>query len=186
MKSLDEINEIEQAFSRSKLPSSTITGGLMPAITAYEERYTLGENDKETVLRLLFLYWYALVEPPYITGLDDVCEPAVRFVTLFEESESKYQGDFEFSLIVGYLLSLAPFLFGDQEKWEDKSSELLARAAHLEPTNPIIDAVKRDIHPASEAFLKAFSDKSIQSLFKDRFSNRGYMGVYLIESLSSQ
>ena len=183
MKSLDDINDIEQAFSVSAKPNAAVTGGLMPAVALYEGRYFRGASDKETVLRLLFLYWYALAEPPYITGLDGVSEPALRFTQLFEKAEPKYQHDAEFCWILGYLLSLDPFFFGNEEKWRDKSKALLARAFQLEPTDPIIQLVRTKALNAVHSVSDGSTSERVQLLLSARFTNRGYMGIYLMQAL---
>src|SRR6266542_1857804 len=44
-----------------------------------------GSCDRELALHLMFLAWYLLIEPPYLTGFDEGRVPSDELVAMFNE-----------------------------------------------------------------------------------------------------
>src|SRR5437868_2896310 len=78
MYSLEEITDVESRY-RDGAPS------LGQALEMLLARWNVGARDEETVLRLLFLLWYNVVEPIDLTGLPSETDSSL-FRKVFEEA----------------------------------------------------------------------------------------------------
>lgn len=112
-----------------------------------------GNRDRELCLHLLFLCWYGLAEPPFLTGFlgpefDDVQE---FFAEVFEHVRPDIENDPEMLYTIGLGARLFGYMLpGGEKVWDPKSEEFRRRYRHLCPEG---------------------LDPSI-------FSNRGYYGEY--------
>ncbi|MFN8577531.1 MAG: hypothetical protein U0354_11795 [Candidatus Sericytochromatia bacterium] len=101
MKTLDEIHTLE------------INENWEEAIKELEIRYKNYPNEKETILRLIFTYWYLIIEDGIIKhnlSLDDL---RYKFKLLYEETKEKFKLDAEYQWIVGFLIRLYEVDQGD-------------------------------------------------------------------------
>jgi hypothetical protein len=101
---LGEITEIENRYVVDGEPVLGL------AYAAFLERWELGSRDRETCLRLLFLAWYACVEPESLTSLtsrivvDDAnCSRALLFGQIFDWLGGVSLSDPEALLVVGWM-----------------------------------------------------------------------------------
>ena len=97
-----------------------------------------GNRDREFRLHLLFLSWYCLVEPPYLTGFDESTCPSAQlpglFSAVYETFTDSILDDPEVLCVVGLMAHLAPWaLGGDEGVWEARSRDFRARYRALVP-----------------------------------------------------
>jgi hypothetical protein len=112
MLSIDKITAIEDEYH-----SSSHTASLGRAYDALVGRWKEGARDRETALRLLFLIWYGLAEPPYITGLKDVNR--TRINELFQRLGGEFSTDPEVLFVIFAMCETAPWALGEESYWRD-------------------------------------------------------------------
>ena len=110
MLSIDKITAIEDEYH-----SSTHTPSLGRAYDALVVRWKEGARDRETALRLLFLIWYGLAEPPYFTGLKDVNR--TRINELFQRLGGEFSTDPEVLFVIATMCQIAPWALGEEPYW---------------------------------------------------------------------
>ena len=93
-----------------------------------EKEWASGKRDTHIARRILFLAWYAVVEPSFVTGIDST--PYVKQVwhELLSVVERSAQNNLESALILGYMASFAPYVFGSDDVWLPKAQSLLENA----------------------------------------------------------
>ena len=95
-----------------------------------------GNRDRELCLHLLFLGWYGLAEPPFLTGferpeLDDL--PNV-FAKVFDYVQPNIERDAEMLYVVGLGADLFGCLLpGGERIWDPRSKEYRRRYRELCP-----------------------------------------------------
>jgi hypothetical protein len=116
-------------------------GGTATLAEAYRRllgQWNLGDHDREVGLHLLFLAWYGLVEPTFITGFeanDTVSESLRRkFNEVYSEMERSLVSDPEFLYVVGLMAHLFPWALGKPEDWEQRGEEYRLRYRSLAPS----------------------------------------------------
>ncbi len=126
-----------------ELEKFDVTGGKPTLAAAYEilrDAWRSGDRDRELALHLMFLCWYMLIEPPHLTGLDERRVPSSELIAVFNEVHDYMtpasQGDAEFLYVVGLMSQLAPWLLGDNDMWEARSSQYRAGYRRLQPNGP--------------------------------------------------
>ena len=110
MYSIDKINAIEEEYY-----SPPHAASLGRAYDALVVRWKEGARDRETALHLLFLIWYGLAEPPYLTGLKDVNR--TRIVELFQRLGGEFSTDPEVLFVVSVMCDNAPWALGEELYW---------------------------------------------------------------------
>jgi hypothetical protein len=123
-----------------ELEKFDVAGGKPTLAAAYEilrDARRSGDRDRDLALHLMFLCWYMLIEPPHLTGLDQRCVPSSELVAVFNEVHDYMapgsQGDAEFLYVVGLMSQLAPWLLGDNDMWEARSSQYRVSYRRLQP-----------------------------------------------------
>jgi hypothetical protein len=116
--SLDDIHELEV---RDDYPA---------AIDALEERLRADPSERETVIRLGFNLWYAVVEADRMQKQLPTERYATRFMELFREYRSRFDSDADFCWAYGVGISLFWFQFLGAD--ESLGVGLLARAKELD------------------------------------------------------
>jgi len=112
MYSIDKINAIEEEYH-----SASHAASLGRAYDALVVRWKEGARDRETALHLLFLIWYGLAEPPYLTGLKDVNR--TRIVELFQRLGGEFSTDPEVLFVVSVMCEIAPWALGEESYWRE-------------------------------------------------------------------
>lgn len=84
MKSLEEISKLELLENWEE------------AINSLEERVRKFPFEKESILRLMFLYWYLFIGEGYIPHNLDVKVLERKMKALFERTKSKFTSDAEY------------------------------------------------------------------------------------------
>jgi hypothetical protein len=112
---------------------------LADAFRILSAEWRKGNRSKDVGLHLLFLAWYALMEPPHLTGFAepnitsraDALQPTMTEV--FNALEPELSNDPEFLYAVGLMIQLAPWFFGDVHEWEERSAEFRKRYRKILP-----------------------------------------------------
>lgn len=107
--------------------------GLTEAVYLLEQRLTAGCTDKGTVLRLLFLYWFFLTEPAYLTNNRTNRDWRSCFANLVRIADDRFSGDSDYYWVLGYLLCFFP----EEEQLRTEGKALIARAIELAPNDPL-------------------------------------------------
>src|SRR5215204_6227353 len=94
--SIQEISEIERAYSHGGAPT------LGFAAAASLQRWRFGLKDEETFIRLVFLLWYQMTEPPFLTGLDKFEPEGVSVESLLADFgfEDRLSGEARFVVAI--------------------------------------------------------------------------------------
>lgn len=100
------------------------------AIDALEERLLSAPSERETVIRLGFNLWYAVVEADRMQKQLPTERYATRFMELFHEYRTRLDGDADFCWAFGLGISLFWFQFPGAD--ESLGAALLARAKELD------------------------------------------------------
>lgn len=96
-----------------------------------------GERDRELGLHLLFLSWYGLVEPPFLTGFPPSRENSQdlqhAFSEVYQQFSPRYGDDPEFLYAVGLMVHLFPWALDESAAWEQISEEYRRKYRQLAP-----------------------------------------------------
>ena len=172
--SIAEITQLENAY---------IVGAPTLGIAAAEllRRWRFGLKDEETLLRLIFLRWYSLTEPPFLTGLNEFADE-VEVENVLDEfgGEDRLSGEGRFVIAVlghgAYAVGL-----GEEAAWHEKSRRYFLAALRDDPASRLFADWKYLIGEAKDTRnLKTKIEPEIHA----RFAGRGYMGEYLKHTLS--
>ena len=129
--SLIDINNAEQGYLGTE--GSPVLGQAFDMLLA---RWTAGERDRETALRLLFLSWYANCEPPFLTGLPTERDTANICSETFAALGGTSTSDPEVCYVVGLMTELYPWCLGDEAHWVEVGRLLTNRSAEIQPSGP--------------------------------------------------
>ncbi len=172
--SIQEINEIERGYSHGAPTLGFAANALL-------QRWQFGLRDEETLVRLIFMLWYRMTEPPFLTGLDKFRSEVVSVEALIEDlgGESKLSGETRFIIAI---LGHGPYAFGlgNEKKWQEISRRFFSEAVELNLESRLFSEWKYLIGEADNSRnLKTLIEKEIHA----RFVGRGYMGDYLVHGL---
>ena len=144
-----ELSEIHKLEIMEKYPD---------VIDALEERLQTHSHEAETIIRLGFNLWYAVVENLRM-GMDLPTEDySERFMVLFKQYKTKLHDESDFCWAFGLGISLFAYMFpGANEQMGDK---LLERAKTL------------------DSFYSSFYSPEGEKEIKKRFSGRGIFANY--------
>ncbi len=97
-----------------------------------------GRRNRELALHLLFLCWYMLVEPPFLTGLDESRVSPDELSSLFNAIHESFVianlDDAEVLYTTGLAAHLFPWALGDIATWERRGAEYRKRYRALAPS----------------------------------------------------
>jgi hypothetical protein len=173
--SIQEINEIERGYSHG-VPT------LGFAAKALLQRWQLGIKDEETLVRLIFLLWYRMTEPVFLTGLDEFKVNDISVESLMHDSGREIGLSGEARFVVAVLGHGAyAFGLGSEVEWHGRSRRFFAEAAEMESQSLLFADWMYLIGEAEDSKnLKTKIEREIHA----RFNGRGYMGEYLTRVLS--
>lgn len=110
------------------------------AYVLLRDAWTQGSRDRDLLLHLLFLAWYSVAEPPFLTGfepgtvskedLDDILR-CVLDTLLGDPTECN---DVEALFVVGVMAQVAAWSFGDEAEWDARSRLYRLRYRELAPS----------------------------------------------------
>ncbi len=72
------VAEVERLYTEGGQPS------LGEAFRILRQQWLSGSRERDIALHLFFLAWYSFIEPPYLTGLTDLGDPAAVFRDIYE------------------------------------------------------------------------------------------------------
>ena len=116
--------------------------------TAYEilkQEWLDGNRDREVALHLMFLAWYGLCEPAYLTGFatedgstyiltDGLSDELQKiFQQVHDYFEPQIHEDAEMLYVVGLMAHLFSYLLGDYDEWNTLSLEYRKAYRALKP-----------------------------------------------------
>jgi hypothetical protein len=131
-----EITEIEDQYAVAGEPS------LGRAYEALRERFELGQRDRETSLRLMFLAWYSCSEPVELTGLPE-SDALTRevFRAAFEALGGELASDPEVVFTAGLMASLFPYCCGSEAGWAALGARLTNRYEAAPAESKLVESV---------------------------------------------
>lgn len=91
---------------------------LRRSLSLLRQRWDSGCRDRETALRLLFLCWYCRIEPPFVTGVEDVPQSDRLCLEAFEALGGAEASDAEVCFVVAQMAALCAWCLGDPGYWE--------------------------------------------------------------------
>ncbi len=107
---------------------------------AYEilkEQWQSGDRDRELGLHLMFLAWYGLVEPEYLTGFPDIEGASQKRMQMLTEVHTYFEPqiyqDTEMLYVFGLAAEMFWFMFDNVADWENRSMEYRKRYRDLLP-----------------------------------------------------
>ena len=105
---------------------------LSKELTVLENQWAAGKRDVSIARRILFISWYVAIEPSFVTDMDDT-PPSVKQVwdEVLSVAERSAQNDLESALVLGYMISFSPYIFGPNETWLPKAQSLLENAYRI-------------------------------------------------------
>jgi len=125
---------------------------LAAAYDVLKREWNNGNRDRELALHLMFLAWYGLCEPPFITGFE--MQDGINYILkdgLISELQRTFQQvhlyfqpaiskDPEMLYVVGLMAHLFPYMLGNNEEWESRSIEYrkLYRAKLPDGISPLV------------------------------------------------
>jgi hypothetical protein len=129
---------------------------LSDELAILKNKWVSGERDPDTARKLLFVGWYVFVEPDFVTGIDttlyakqstrigpngkpysvhaydgcmggtpDIQKILDELLLIVEDSANT---DLESALVLGYMASFSPYVFGSEDVWFRKAQSLLENA----------------------------------------------------------
>jgi hypothetical protein len=125
MDSLPELAGVEELYRQGE-PS------LGNALEIVAQQWAAGARGEGTLIRLLFLIWYGVVEPPALTGLP-MHYSGPSFEEVFESAGGEERASPLVLWAVGQMAEVAPWAIGEEEYWRKAARRLLDRARQLKP-----------------------------------------------------
>jgi hypothetical protein len=119
---LKDIDEIEKGYCHAH--GKPVLGEAFRLLNA---RWQAGQRDRETCLRLLFLAWYCLSEPTWLTGLPENADSKTLFQSVFAHLKQTTPDNPEFLFVAGYMASLWAWCCGNESQWEEVGRQCLRR-----------------------------------------------------------
>ena len=95
-------------------------------------------KDRAVSLHLIFLAWYGLAEPAFLTGFQETDrvpsgELQNSFHQVYNYLIDTNELDAEFYFVVGLMASIFPFYLGDESHWEEIGKSYLNQYQKLAP-----------------------------------------------------
>jgi len=95
-------------------------------------RWNSGERGREIGLRLLFLAWYCLAEPAFLTGLPDDGSSLEVVREVFDWLGGEETEDPELQAVVAVMARVAADALGDADEWTRVGRAFEVRAPALD------------------------------------------------------
>ncbi len=142
------------------------------------ENWRKNPNNLKASIRLGFFCWYILVEegPLEIKDVDfDEVQTVLNEVTHF--GLANFMENEDFLWCFGYMISLFPYYFGDDEFWEEKGIAMLKHAYERFPDEPVyrysyLGSFSKPDEKLEEVFYQ------VQAVLEGRFQGEGVLAGY--------
>jgi hypothetical protein len=121
---------------------------LAAAYQILKQLWVEGNRDREVLLHLLFLSWYGMCEPPFLTGFglnadgsfrrfqpsdEEMTELPAMFNQVHEYIQPIILDDAEMLYVVGLMANLFPWLLGNTTEWMERSDMYRRQYRALKP-----------------------------------------------------
>lgn len=171
--SIAEITALEDSFSLG-VPSLGV------AASALEDRWEQGVRDSETIVRLLFLRWYAGVEQEQHTGLSLAGPQPSSLVSELGGDENLLP---EAQFCLGYMARFFPWAVGKLDEWEGRWRPLCLLATGASPESALFSDWNYFMGSAKDTeHLRTSLRKEVHA----RFHGRGEFGRYFHHVFSAR
>jgi len=182
MLSLEEITKFEDLAL--ELDSSEYWDKVIDEL---KERYIFNKYDGETVLRLLFITWFIMLEGECFgyknINMNDFSN---NFIKLYSDTKDSFKDDPNYLLIIGYIMNFTPeYFIKDYSKlneYENLGREMVKKAFEANPQNIVSESIYRVCFESHEGYNKYQEKykKNLEMVLEEFFGNRGGMGDYFI------
>jgi len=149
------------------------------AFLIYKKTFELDSQDFQLWRSFYFFLWYCLVEEGFLKSekfnLD--FNLMKEYDIILNYGHGTYSNNPEFNFIVGYTISVYPYLFANILESESLGNQLLKKAWNLERTNLIYNMVRLgDSLPGSEEYSRSCINAS--TLVLVQYKGKGYLNSY--------
>lgn len=137
-------------------------------------------DDLKTVIRLGFFCWYVTFEhgPLGITENDiDIKELESLLKEVTHDGLRHFMNHEDFLWCFGYMISMTPYYFGEDDEWEEKGKSMLRHAHELCPDEPIYTYSYFGSFLNTHILLENES-QHIQQILEERFKGEGLLFEY--------
>lgn len=138
-------------------------GGEPTLAGAYEillREWRNGVRERELGLHVAFLAWYMLVEPPFLTGLEEARMPSSPLAEVFREVHDYFapgqHSDAETLYVFGLMAHLFPSVLGDETTWEARSRQYRIAYRKLQP-----DGIRPEVFAARGFYGNYFAEQAL-------------------------
>ena len=147
----NEALELENQWVNQMNPGKPTLGIVFNIL---KQEWLNNNRDRELGLHLLFLAWYGLVEPAFITGFETredtkyilrdglTEELQLIFRQVHDYFEPMLYEDPEMLYVVGLMANIFPYVLGNSDEWENRSVEYRKRHRKLLPNGVPPDVFK--------------------------------------------
>ena len=139
---------------------------LQPRWIELKDAWVRGERDRENDLDLMFHAWMHWADPNFVTGLEEDPDALRIWHQIYEYFGGAQSSDVEFLFASHIMVSLFPFILGDETEWNSAAAALKRRLQ-------AVDASQR---------LKT---GAATRLSIEMFNGRGEYGKYFAHQLRS-
>lgn len=135
--------------------------------------------ESKAAIRLGFFCWYVLTEEVSIEdnylNFEDL-ETVLRQVTNF--GLTNFMKHEEFLWCFGYMISLFPYYFGDDDLWSERGNSMLKSAYELNPNEQVYKYTYLASYSTPEEKSLEAEFQKLQCVLEDRFQGVGILSEY--------
>ena len=154
------------------------------ALNEYRQLFRSNIEDLELWKFYYFFLWYISVEDIAL-GLENFNEEnQINFdlLTLTKFGIENYSNNPEALFVMGYTVSVYPYIFPELQNWEDCGRSMLEKASNLVPLDDIYKLAYLGSHSYNEPEYNALC-KQTTGQVKSRFRGNGLLNSYFIDVL---
>jgi hypothetical protein len=145
----------------------------------YRKTFELDRQDFQLWRSFYFFLWYCLVEDGFLKceNFNLAYNLSKEYDLLLDYGHRTYSNNPEFNFIVGYTISVYPYLFPNILETESLGKQLVKKAWNLERSNLIYNMVRLgDSLPGSEEYSRSCINAS--TLVLVQYKGNGYLNSY--------
>jgi hypothetical protein len=149
------------------------------AFLLYRNAFDMDRQDFQLWRSFYFFLWYCLVEDGFLKCEKFILDYNLRkeYDLLLNYGHETYSDIPEFNFIVGYTISVYPYLFPNILESEYFGNQLIKKAWNLERSNLIYNMVRLgDTLPGSKEYSKSCINAS--TLVLNQYEGKGYLNAY--------
>ena len=149
------------------------------AFLLYRNAFDMDREDFQLWRSFYFFLWYCLAEDGFLKCEKFILDYNLRqeYDLLLNYGHETYSSIPEFYFIVGYTISVYPYLFPNILESESLGNQLIKKAWNLERSNLIYNMVRLgDSLPGSQEYSKSCINAS--TLVLNQYQGKGYLNAY--------